>query len=288
MADAAGTTQAVGDLAKTGAKSAKGVPPYVWVIAVGGGLGVAYFMNRSKTNAATGTNTAAPSALVYTGSGQTTDTSADSSSSAAGGGFQTNDAWAQAAKNWLISQGSDAKEASDAVDLYINAQALNAKQNSMISAVTRGIGAPPQSLPPVTGTPVKDNTGDLSQFASAHVNYQDTTNPNASHLAGNVYTTKAGDTIDSIARKSYNFSNPTTAYSNLTYAMDEIINANFAKLPDVKNIPAGTQLYIPLLASQQFPNFGDKVPLIGFKPGAQATEWEYTAGIVPQTAAVPR
>lgn len=265
---------------------AKSVPPWVWIAAIGGGV---LFAVMSKKKASGTTDTAQTGALVYTGTGGNDGTS-DTTATTTPTGFQTNEAWAQAAKNYLISQGVDGKEASDAIDLYINAQALNNKQNSMISTAIRALGSPPQSLPPTTGQPTSPgpSTGDLTDFASKHVNYQDAAVSNASHLAGGVYTVKQGDTIDSIARRAYNFSNPTTAYSNLTYAMNEIVNANYQKIPDVKNITAGTQLYIPLLASQEFPNYGDKVPLIGWTPGKTATEWEYTAGIVPQTAAKAR
>jgi LysM repeat protein len=280
-------TDTVGKTMKTGANAAKGVPPYVWLIAVGGGVLVAFYFNKNKGKTPDGTDTQAPTALVYTGTGQT-DTSADAESSAAQG-FQTNEAWAQAAKNWLIAQGVDAKEASDAVDLYINAQALNSKQNAMISNVTRAIGSPPQSLPPVTGTPTTptDSGGDLSAFETAHVNYTNPGVTGASHLSGAVYTVKNGDTIDSIARKAYDFSSK-TAWSNVTYAMEEIINANYTRVPDIKNLTPGTKLYIPLLGSQDFPGYGDKVPLYGYTGSKPATEWEFAAGIVPQSAATGR
>lgn len=280
-------TDTVGNTVKTGAKAAKGVPPYVWLIAVGGGVLVAFYFNKSKNTASDGTNTQAPSALVYTGTGQT-NTSADSESSTTTG-FQTNEAWAQAAKNWLIAQGVDGKEASDAVDLYINAQALNAKQNAMISNAIRAIGSPPQSLPPTTGSPNPTNSGDgdLSSFEQQHVNYTDPNVSAASHLAGAVYTVKQGDTLDSIARKAYNFSSG-TAWSNVTYAMEEIVNANYSRIPDIKNLTPGTKIYVPLLSSQDFPGHGDKVPLYGYTGSKPATEWEFTAGFVPQSAATGR
>lgn len=277
-------TDQVGTTVKAGAKAGKNVPPMVWGIAVVGGLAVAYFMNKSKSTAAANTTGTSPTAMVYTGDGNATGTTTTDTTT---GQFQTNDAWAAAAKNWLIAQGSDAKAASDAIDLYINGQALNQQQNAMVAAAIRGIGAPPTNLPPVTGTPSQSNTGDLSQFATSHVNYQDTQSNTASHLAGAVYTVQQGDTIDSIARKAYNFSS-NTAYSNLTFAMDEIINANFQKIPDAKNLTPGTQLYIPLLASEMFPNYGSQVPLLGFQSGQTAGEWEFTAGLVPQSAAVNR
>ena len=280
MADA---TEAVGNTVKTGAKAAKNVPPYVWIIAVVGGLGVAYVMNKQKGGTAPdGTNTNAPSALVYTGTGQTADQTDNTSAGQSTAGFQTNEAWAQAAKNWLISQGTDAKEASDAVDLYINAQALNAKQNAMISTVTRAIGAPPQSLPPTTGTPTTDTGDPYDTYAQKHVGYQTSVSGGPS-LLGTVYVVKQGDTIQSIAQKAYALA--PTDYSSLTHAMDAIINDNWQNVPDVMNIAPGTKLYIPLLSSQEFPGFGNKIPLMGYMgPGKGAQEWEFVTGIVPQSA----
>lgn len=282
MPDAAPLTEGT----KALTNGAKSVPPWVWIAAVGGGVVFAYVSSRKK-GGTTNTDTTQPGALVYTGVGGN-DGNTGGTDTTTSTGFQTNEAWAQAAKNYLISQGVDGKEASDAIDLYINAQALNNKQNAMISTVVRALGAPPQSLPPVTGQPTTDTgTGDLSDFATKHVNYQDVSSPTASHLAGGVYTVKQGDTIDSIARRAYNFSS-NTAWSNLTFAMNEIVNANFQRIPDVKNLTPGTQLYIPLLASQDFPGNGDSVPLYGFRPGSTATEWEFSAGIVPQSAAKAR
>jgi hypothetical protein len=273
-------------------KPVANVPIYVWGIVIVGALGYSYLKSKkTATTAADGTNTAAPSALVYTGTGGGDTTATDTTATTNVGAYQTNDAWATGAKNYLIGQGVDPKGSSDAVDLYINGQTLTAQQNAWIALAIKAIGPTPQSLPPTVGTTTPpdggtSNSGDLSAYSAAHVNYQDVGQARAS-LSGQVYTVKAGDTISSIALKAYNFSDA-TAYSNLTYAMDEIINANFQKIPDVKNIAPGTQLYIPVLASEMFPNYGHSVPLLGFKPGSQATEWEFGAGVVPQSAATTR
>ena len=280
MAD---VTDTVGNTVKTGAKAAKGVPPYVWVIAVGGGLLVAFYFNKNKNTAPDGTNTQAPSALVYTGSGQT-ETSADSDSSAAGGRFQTNEAWAQAAKQWLIAQGVDAKEASDAVDLYINAQALNTKQNAMIANVVRGIGAPPQSLPPVTGTP--DPT---TPTAQDHDVWGTTPRQNPASLVGTYYTVNSGDTLVSIAQKAFGLAPGDN--SSKVFASNEILNANHDRITDVTHLTPGTKLYIPVLSSQDFPGFGQYVPQFGYPvSGGQSStgEWQIDTGLVPESANINR
>lgn len=271
-------------------KPVANVPIYVWGIVIVGALGYSYLRSKkTATTAADGTNTAAPSALVYTGTGGS-DTTTDTTATTNVGAYQTNDAWATGAKNYLIGQGVDPKGSSDAVDLYINGQTLTAQQNAWIALAIKAIGPTPQSLPPTVGTPPTDggtsDSGDLSTFSKSHVNYQDL-NSSKPSVIGAVYTVQSGDTISSIAKNAYNFSDG-TAYSNLTYAMDEIINANFQKIPDVKNIAPGTQLYIPVIASESFPNYGHNVPLLGYKPGSQATEWEFGAGIVPQSAATTR
>lgn len=276
MAD---VTETVGNTVKTGAKAAKGVPPYVWIIAVVGGLGVAYVMNKQKGASATNaTNSTAPTALVYTGTGQT-DNSNTSTGQSTSTGFLTNEAWAQAAKNWLISQGTDAKEASDAVDLYINAQALNAKQNAMISTVTRAIGAPPQSLPPTTGSPTPtQDTWSGSVWGNEPVMEK------TIGISGTKYTVKDGDTLVGIAKKAYGLA--PNDYSSMSFASDEILNANYQVINDVGHLTPGTQLYIPVLPSQSFPGFGTKVPQYGYKSG-QPGEWQMAIGQIPSSANTP-
>jgi len=280
MAD---VTETVGNTLKTGAKSAKSVPPYVWLIAVGGGVLVAFYFNKSKNKASDGTDTQAPSALVYTGTGQTDD-SADSNSSKTTG-FQTNEAWAQAAKNWLIAQGVDGKEASDAVDLYVNAQALSAKQNAMISNVIRGIGSPPQSLPPTTGTPPPDNPQNTQ-----HDVWGTTPRQNTASLVGTYYTVNSGDTLTSIAKKAFGLAS--SDYSSMSFASNQILNANHETITDASHLTPGTKLYIPVLSSQEFPGFGQYVPQFGYTaaPGAAKStgEWQIDTGQIPQSANISR
>lgn len=292
MAD---VTETVGNTVKTGANAAKGVPPYVWIIAVGGGLLVAFYFNKNKNTTPDGTNTQAPSALVYTGSGQTPNTSADTDSSAAGGKFQTNEAWAQAAKNWLIAQGVDAKEASDAVDLYINAQALNNKQNAMIANVVRGIGSPPQSLPPVTGTPPPSTPGgNTTPTPTPNSNpsvWGTTPRQNPKAIGGTVYTTQfENENISNMVKYAYGLAD--WDYSSIVFAGNELINANHDVITDVTHIPKGTKLYFPVLSSQDFPGFGAYVPQFGYTAPAGTAgstgEWQIDVGQVPQSANIAR
>lgn len=280
MADPiANTAKTVGSpgVQKTLAKPIANVPIGVWAAVIAASLAFAYM--RSKKTAATNAAAAQPSnALVYTGTGN--GTNATNATPTTGSAFQTNEAWGQAAKNYLIGQGVDGKEASDAVDLYLAGQALNSKQNASISNAIRAIGSPPQSLPPTTGIP--SNVSDpYSNYASKHVNYD----RQGGDLIGQVYTVMEGDNVGTIARKAYGY-NPKD-YSALEFQMNNILNSNWQQIPDAKNIPVGTKLYIPVLSSQDYPGYGPNIPEYGYKAVAgkgDARDWAVGAGFIPESA----
>lgn len=294
MADPIGDT--VSNAGKTTAAAAKGglgkqlgpLPVGVWIAIVGGGLVISFYLanKNTKKGGTDNTDTTQPGALVYTGVGGNDGTSDDPDKTTTAG-FQTNEAWAQAAKNYLISQGVDAKEASDAVDLYINAQALNNKQNAMISTVTRALGAPPQSLPPVTGTPPPSNNNDPNSNPSV---WGTTPRQNPQSLVGTVYVTQAdNESLVSIAKKAFGLA--PSDYSSMTFASNEILNANHNVITDVTHIPKGTKLYIPVLSSQDFPGFGQYVPQFGYPAtgGKSSTgEWQIDTGAIPNSANIAR
>jgi len=274
-------------VANTIKKPIANVPIGVWAAVIAGSLAFAYFRSK-KTSATTNTDaTNPPSALVYTGVGGA-GTDADNTKPTNGTTFQTNEAWAQAAKNYLIGQGVDAKEASDAVDLYVQGQALNGKQNAMISTAIRAIGSPPQTLPPTTGSPNPTNpdpvgTGDVWGSTPRPKN-------NNNGIIGKTYTVQDGDTLVSIARKAYGLS--PTDYSSQAHISNEILNTNHEKITDVTKLAAGTQLWIPVIDGQSLPGFGSKIPQFGLKgPGPfdnSTGEWQIDYGYIPESANASR
>lgn len=133
-------------------KSMKSVPPVVWVGAIFGGLGVAYYL-RKKSASSTTTNAAqTPTVLTYTGTGGGDTTGTDATSTT--GAPTTNQAWATAAQNYLLAAFPqyNAIDVSNAINAYINAAQLTPQQQAMVSQAISGIGPAPQSLPPVTGS----------------------------------------------------------------------------------------------------------------------------------------
>lgn len=283
------TAKVVGSPGTAGAlkKPVANVPIYVWGIVIVGALGYSFLRSKkAATTTADGTNTTAPSALVYTGDANGAGTT-DTTSTATTSTYQTNDAWATAAKNYLIGQGSDPKAVSDAIDLYINAQALNAQQNAFVALALKAVGPTPQSLPPTTGS----TGGTTTPTTDTGTVWGTTPRQNSASLVGTTYVVQPGDTLVSIARKAFGLS--ATDYSSAVFASNQILNANHSVIPDVSHLASGTSLYIPVLSSEEFPGFGSKVPQFGLAgktgPFTQSTgEWQIDTGLVPESANAPR
>jgi hypothetical protein len=85
----------------------------------------------------------------------------DASSSGSGTGTYTDDnAWAEAAINYLVARGVDPTTANQAITLYLSGQNLTTEQQADVNLAIQGIGAPPQLPGPSTGnpTPVQGTT----------------------------------------------------------------------------------------------------------------------------------
>lgn len=135
-----------GNVAEGVAKSAKNVPPMVWVIAVVGGLAVSYYMSRRGTSSQD-VDTSQPFAVTYTGTGGGNNTGSDN---APVSGPKNNEEWAILAKRHLIARGYESYAVDVAVNKYVAGQPLNAAENAMIGIAIQGVGPTPQVLPPVT------------------------------------------------------------------------------------------------------------------------------------------
>lgn len=138
-------------MADVGSVLEKQVGPFpmgVWVALVGGGLGIAWYVNRKG-----GGTPAAATPTEATGSGDFATVGADAGASAptvTDTSPQTNDEWGKRAIDFLIASNYDPSVANQAVNLYLINGTLNIQQTAMINAALRKLGSPPQ---PVGATP---------------------------------------------------------------------------------------------------------------------------------------
>lgn len=62
------------------------------------------------------------------------------------GQYSTNQQWAEAAENYLISKGSDPSQSLAAVQNYINGNTLNTAEKTLLNLALSILGAPPESV----------------------------------------------------------------------------------------------------------------------------------------------
>jgi LysM repeat protein len=151
-------------------------PLPVWGWGLIGGVVIGGYMYYRKRKAAAATaNTNAGSQYSGTNdssNGGSAGELATTQGNAASGSNVTGTlaGWASQAVNWLIGQGSNPTDASNAISAYINGQTLTPAQETMVNNSLTEFGAPPSGVLPVnvattttTSTPV--TTPDLSQSA---------------------------------------------------------------------------------------------------------------------------
>jgi len=255
--------------------SVKSIPPMVWVGAVGVGLAIAYYLH-SRQSSATNATANTPTVLTYTGTGGGDSTA--NTTTGAGNAPTTNAEWATAAKNYLLAAypSYNAIDVSNAIDNYVGGAALTSQQNAMVSQAIQGIGAPPETLPPTTGGTTQTTyswENPISQVASY-------TSAQGGIASGSWYVVAQGDTLVSIATKAYGIG--PGDYASMAKASTEIYNYNAFNIADMKNLTPGTKLYIPVLLAEDFPIQGSKIPI---QPTGQPTDWFFTTGEIPVSAA---
>lgn len=131
-------------------------PLGVWLIVVGGGLGLAYFINRGQSTAdeqllaepGVGTGLVPAGAVIQP---PPTDESGAVED-------ETNVGWGRKVTNWLIAQGHDAALSDNAVRKYLAGESLNLQEQSLLNLALAVHGAPPEALPP-TETPTIEPKG---------------------------------------------------------------------------------------------------------------------------------
>jgi nucleoid-associated protein YgaU len=268
---------------KTFESGFKSVPPMVWVAVVGGAAAYYLYKKKQATTAAATTSTQ-PTVLTYTGVGGQDSTATTTASS--GSAPTTNAEWATDAKNYILAAYPqyNAIDVSNAIDAYVGGAQLTSQQNAIVSQAIQGIGAPPETLPPTTGgtTP--------TQYSWENPEPQTATYETSQYgvTSGTWYTVQQGDTLSSIAQKAYGAAS--NDYASIAQGATEIYNSNAFQIPDMKNLTPGTKLYIPIILSSMFVNQGSLIPEGGSSTPGQPlttppTDWEYTTGQIPTTAA---
>lgn len=133
------------------------LPMGAWIAVIGGGLGIAWYVNKQSSAVAADT-TPAVDPGVGDGSlgGGWVSTQPPATGDGGPVGPETNEAWAVQAINWLIAQGYDATTADSAIRKYIAGSdpALSIKEYALLSLALAKFGSPPNPLPPpVNGPP---------------------------------------------------------------------------------------------------------------------------------------
>jgi len=131
------------------------LPLGVWLLAVGGGLAVAYYLNRSNGSAPADSSGAGDfgSATSATGTGANSVWAANQPpGSPSTPSISTNVQWEQAASDYLLGIGADPALVDSAMRKYLFNQPLSQQEQAIINAAIRQFGLPPEPLPPVTGS----------------------------------------------------------------------------------------------------------------------------------------
>lgn len=141
------------DLAKLAKTPVGPLPAGAWVVIVGAGLGVNFYLRRNPTP---------PQEIVEDGSGQEgvgegpgwiavpppTDAPPQE------GPPTTNEDWGRIGINWLISKGYDPNVSDSAVRKYLTATTLTVQEYALIAILLVAKGSPPNPLPPPAAPPV--------------------------------------------------------------------------------------------------------------------------------------
>lgn len=137
------------------------LPLGVWILAIGGGLVVAYYINRrqgsrSEPEPTDGSGSVlsgaglvhAPREPIYLVDDSPT-APAPAPDTDAADAITDNYSWERAAVSWHVERGVDALTAQDAIARYLSGEPLTARQRNLVSAAIRQLGPPPQPVPPI-------------------------------------------------------------------------------------------------------------------------------------------
>lgn len=127
------------------------LPLGMWLLVGGGGLGVAYIINKGMAKSAAKASEPSSTQLTESGVGlgggqliynpPTTGTP-DATP-------ETNQTWGIKVTNWLVARGIVATTADNAVRKYLTGNVLAAAELAMLNLAIAQFGVPPEPLPPV-------------------------------------------------------------------------------------------------------------------------------------------
>lgn len=149
------------------------LPVWGWGL-IGGGLVGGYMYYRKRKAAATANTNAGSqySGLNNSSNGGSTGELSTTNGLASSGSDVTGSlaGWAAQAVNWLIGQGSNPIDASNAISAYINGQTLTPAQETSVNSALTEFGAPPSGVLPINVSNTSTTTPptpapDLSQSA---------------------------------------------------------------------------------------------------------------------------
>lgn len=103
---------------------------------------------------------------VYGSAEDTAALQQQSSSTSTTTTYADNNAWGQAAINYLVGLGDDATVANAAIEAYLGSQQLTTSQQAMVNSAIQRLGAPPQPPTPTTTTPVVAPPGGATTYAT--------------------------------------------------------------------------------------------------------------------------
>lgn len=227
-------------------KDVGGVPAYVYVAVIGGGIGYFLLKRRTATQGSTPTvvNTGAPGGFVdasgsgsYVPVGGSAGTGTSSGSGTGGNGaFADNNAWGTAAVNYLVGLGYDASGVNVAISSYLAGGQLTTQQTAWVNVAIQHMGAPPTLVSPsIIGTP----TGGMPILGGDNPGTPDT--PPSPGLIPHIAMTLPNETMYQFVQRVYSgdpsVSGPTANSSKITQAAQTILSQNTANLKSGINTP---------------------------------------------------
>lgn len=131
------------------------LPIGVWILAIGAGLAVSFYLSRKKGGAPVspapsnvGSGTGPGGTLVPQMPAPTPTPTPDSKP-------QTNTQWARLAKTYLLAKNYDPLLVESAINDFLFSKSLTPNEQAIVNEAIRGVGAPPEILQP-KGPPPPD------------------------------------------------------------------------------------------------------------------------------------
>lgn len=135
-------------------KGPLGLSTAVWIAIIGGGLLVAWYINKNRSNAAPSTTPVD----AYQGVGPYAGMGSPSSSTSVPNApsITTNEQWLAKAIGWATSQGMTVTSVQPALTSWLSGNKISPDQATIVDQVVKAVGPPPQE--PITGG-VQPTTG---------------------------------------------------------------------------------------------------------------------------------